>query len=237
MVKRIIKDILFRNKYTISKFSVKNNPDYQISKILEYNNCSVVFDVGANCGQFASDLIRYNFQGKIISFEPSSEAHNNLMLRSRKFLKWIIHERIALGNKDDKLILNISSNSVSSSILNINEIHKNSAKDSEFVSREEVYVKKLDDIFIHYVVDSDIFFLKIDTQGFEKNVLDGANLALKKAKGIIVELSLVELYDGQPLWEEILQILKKYDFNLWAIQPGFTDSTSGRAFQVNGIFV
>ncbi len=78
--------------------------------------------------------------------------------------------------------------------------------------------------------------MKIDTQGYEWNVLDGAEETLSKLKGLHCELSLVQLYEGQRLWLELLGRLEKEGFTLWNLQPGFTDTTSGRTLQVDATF-
>lgn len=78
--------------------------------------------------------------------------------------------------------------------------------------------------------------LKIDTQGYEEQVLKGANEIISKIKGIHLELSIVPLYEGQMLFEEMLNKLKEMGFALYHLSPGFQDSRTGRLLQVNGTF-
>jgi predicted amino acid racemase len=68
-------------------------------------------------------------------------------------------------------------------------------------------------------------------------VLDGAAETLKRAHGVLLELSLVPLYEGQTLWLEMIQRMADQGFTLWSIQKGFTDPRTGRSLQVDGIFL
>ena len=79
--------------------------------------------------------------------------------------------------------------------------------------------------------------LKIDTQGFEWQVLDGAEETLSKCQGVLCELSLVPLYEGQRLWLEVIERLNSMGFTLWGVQSGgFTDDQNGRTLQIDAIF-
>ena len=78
--------------------------------------------------------------------------------------------------------------------------------------------------------------MKIDTQGFEWQVLNGAQNVLPGIHGILLELSLIPLYEGQHLWQEMIVRLEQEGFTFWALQPGFVDPHNGRTLQVDGIF-
>lgn len=97
-------------------------------------------------------------------------------------------------------------------------------------------IKTLDAVAGQYLKGVRAPFLKIDTQGFEWHVLDGARETRPHIKGILVELSLVPLYEGQHQWREVIDRLEAEGFILWAFKPAFTDQISGRTFQVDGIF-
>ncbi len=81
------------------------------------------------------------------------------------------------------------------------------------------------------------YIVKIDTQGFEWQVFDGAAETLRNAQGVICELSLVPLYEGQRLWRDIIDRLEGEGFTLWALLRGFTDSRNGRSMQVDAVFL
>ena len=105
-----------------------------------------------------------------------------------------------------------------------------------YIGSEKVAITQLDSVVSDYITPSSRTFIKIDTQGFEWQVLDGASETLKNAQGVLCEMSLVPLYEGQKLWMEMLKRLESEGFTLWAIQRGFTDPRDGRSLQMDAIF-
>jgi len=90
-----------------------------LARALNANGITTVFDIGANKGQFGSELRRDGYLGKIISFEPMVAAHAVLSSCARGDKLWHVHERCAIGAHDDSIMINVSKNSGSSSILPI----------------------------------------------------------------------------------------------------------------------
>jgi FkbM family methyltransferase len=221
----------------IIKDRPSNSPLKQLSTVLDLLNIDTILDIGANEGQFGKNIRDNNYKGEIISFEPLTSARKKLLNYSKKDKNWIVHERCAIGDKNGDVAINISKNSVSSSILKINTLHTNAEKDSIYIDQEIAPTYKLDDLREYYINSNSRLFIKIDTQGYEKQVLYGAKEILKITKGVLCELSLVPLYDGQVLWREIVEILDEQGFILWALQKGFTDPKTGQTLQMDGIFV
>lgn len=213
-----------------------SNAAYQLNLGLDSFNVDLVFDVGANIGQFASELRSVGFKGNIVSFEPLSDAYRLLLARAERDAKWQVHERGAVGDYVGEIEINVSGNSVSSSVLPMTEAHSSAAPNSAYVASEKVSIATLDTISSKYLSMASRFFIKIDTQGFESQVLDGARETLAQAQGVLCELSLVPLYEGQLLWLDMIERLESAGFTLWSIQEGFTDSRDGRTLQVNAIF-
>ncbi len=116
------------------------------------------------------------------------------------------------------------------------ESHREAAPGSGYVSQEVVSLVPLDRITPSYISGQDTPLLKIDTQGYEWAVLDGALATLPKIKGVQVELSALPLYEGQHLWQETIARLQREGFTLWSLQPAFTDHRSGRTLQWDGLF-
>lgn len=117
------------------------------------------------------------------------------------------------------------------------ESHSTAALGSAYVSAEKAPIIRLDSVSKQYLTPESRSFIKIDTQGFEWQVLDGAVDTLKNAQGVLLELSLTPLYGGQKLWREMIDRMETYGFTLWAIQKGFTDPVSGRSLQIDAIFI
>jgi len=212
-----------------------SQPSQIITSMQEFG-IDLVLDVGANRGQFATELRQRGYAGKIVSFEPLSEAYGDLVKSSRKDAMWEVYQRCAVGDHDGETAINIAGNSESSSILPMLESHRSAAPESVYQGKEIVPIKTLDAIAGQYLQGARAPFLKIDTQGFEWHVLDGALNILPKIQGVLVELSLVPLYEGQHLWRDVMSRLEAAGFTLWVFQPVFSDPASGRTLQVDGIF-
>lgn len=208
----------------------------QLLKGFERFGVDLVLDVGANVGQFGAEIRSMGFGGRIVSFEPLSAAHARLAHAARNDPLWSVHPRCAIGDYDGTVEINIAGNSVSSSILPMTEAHSSAAAGSQYVGREAAPMFRLDSVAAPYLQAHAGAFLKIDTQGFESQVLAGAAATLPRLKGILCELSLVPLYEGQQLWMEVMNRLRSQGFTLWNLQPGFADPRDGRTLQVDATF-
>jgi len=212
------------------------SPAAQLVSSLRKFNIDLVFDVGANQGQFASEIRAHGYTGYILSFEPLSKAHAELLRVSNADARWEVFPQCALGDAEGEVEINIAGNSASSSLLPMLDSHLAAAPFTAYVGKETVLLRTLDSVAADYISRFKNPFLKIDTQGFEWEVLNGAQNVLRHARGVVLELSLIPLYEGQHLWEELIERLKKEGFSLWAIQPEFVDPRDGRTLQVNGVF-
>lgn len=241
-IKKIIKTTL-RNVFGLEVYWAKNRPPSvaqqnakKVVSALQKFGIDLVLDVGANTGQFASEIRNSGYAGSIVSFEPLSSAHRELMQSCASDSKWVAYPRCALGDQVGEIEINIAGNSESSSILPMLEAHRSAAPQSAYQGKEVVAIKTLDAVVAEYLKTAKAPFLKIDTQGFEWHVLDGARETLPYIKGILVELSLVPLYEGQHLWKDVIERLEAAGFTLWSFKPVFSDQASGRTLQVDGIF-
>jgi FkbM family methyltransferase len=221
----------------LRRFAPDRSDDARMQRMLSHFDVDLVLDVGANIGQYASHLRELGYKGKIVSFEPLSVAHAQLLHASNRDPRWEVAPRAAIGNQDGEITINISRNLASSSSLPMLDYHRVSAPESEYVSSETVALRRLDTIAPPYLTDEHrSVYLKIDVQGMESQVLDGAERILPGIKGIQLELSLAPLYEGEPLFTEMLNMLSRLGFELFAVIPGFTDMKSGRLLQMDGIF-
>ena len=135
-----------------------------------------------------------------------------------------------------RIKINISQNSVSSSILGILESHVGASETSHYIDQIDTPIFKLDTIFKNSFENKNIF-LKIDTQGYEWNVLKGGINFIKNVKGILIETSIEPLYKDQVLINEIKNFLESNNFKIWGYQSGFTDPQNGKTLQLDLIFV
>lgn len=229
-MKQLAKSILRRFGLTI----IRTSEWAQIFKTLEIEN---VFDVGANKGQYGEAILNGGYSGNIVSFEPISEAHTELSKISKKYENWLVHPRCAIGDSSKTVSLNISKNSYSSSLLPMLPSHLAAAPSSIYVGQEEVEMITLDSLIEDYQYENKRNFLKIDVQGAEKLVLDGATQFMKSTHGIQVEVSSIPLYEGEASFDLLNQMLNESGFFLWDIKPEFRHPKTGQLLQFDAFFV
>jgi FkbM family methyltransferase len=213
-----------------------NNIQATLMKELKQHHINLIFDIGAFVGAYAEAMFRAGYTGRIVSFEPQAQLHERLIRLSKKYSGWIIHERCALGSQEQVSYLNIAGNLASSSLLPMLKKHIDALPTSRYIGKEEVPIKTIDSIVDQYFYPSQYLFMKIDTQGFEHEILTGAKNTLSILTGIQLELSLTPLYQGEVLYDEMIQMLSQNGFTLEDIIPGFRDLSTGRLLQADFLF-
>lgn len=193
-----------------------------VELIKKFNKSSVkIFDVGANEGRISAkygNLIN-EVHTEIHSFEPNPHLVSLIrenMLKVNFKGKHIIHNH-AIGDKEEKKELNIAGHSGVSSFLNSEDFLKN-INPSDYSIKEKLLVEigTLDKIF--FALDYNIDLLKIDTEGYELSVLNGAIQLLKAQRISIVNLEFhqARAFVGQPKLWEILRFMDEIDYKIYA---------------------
>jgi FkbM family methyltransferase len=234
-----IKTIFKNLGYYITPNDCLHNPYLQLATGLNNHQILKTLDIGANIGQFAQGLLNNGYQGTIVSFEPLLDTHNQLIESRKKHRNnnWIIGPRIGLSSHSDKLNINVCTRSSCSSLLQMLQAHTEAMPNAKISHQETIQVLALDSVFKDYIKNNEKFFIKIDTQGYEWEVLMGAKECLKLASAIMCEVSLCPLFKGQKPWREILDYLEAQGFYLWATQKAFVNPQSGQDLQLNLIFL
>lgn len=202
---------------------------------LRSRGIDTVLDIGANVGQYAVLTRSAGFEGRIISCEPLAGAYGEISGRARKDRNWITLNT-AVGAEPGTTTINVSENSFSSSIREMTDAHLSAAPGSGYVATETVPVTTVKAIASEHGVDPARTLLKIDTQGFEDEVLRGAGDLVGRFAAIQLELSFVELYEGQLLYEDLVAQMATAGYRIQQIDPGFSNP-DGRLLQVDGVFV
>jgi FkbM family methyltransferase len=171
-----------------------------------------------------------------VSFEPLSTEREQLLKSSRNDPLWDVAPRAAIGSEDGEIEIHRAGNSQSSSVLNMLDAHASVAPESRYIGSERVPMHRLDSLAPDYMGHDSVSFLKVDTQGYEDRVLSGAGRTLDQITGLQLELSLVSLYDGQRLFDDLMRQVKASGFELWSISPALVDPRTGRLLQVNATF-
>lgn len=203
--------------------------------LLRRHELTTVVDVGANTGQYVTKLHEAGYRGPVLSVEPSRAAFAQLQSVASRHPDWqIVHAAIAA--EPGTVTLNIAGNSQSSSVLPMLELHEQAGPTSAYVATEQVDAVTLDALFAEHHLDPAHCFVKIDVQGFESAVLDGAAESLPTLGGVELELSLAPLYEGQALMPELVERMAAHGLQLWSLRPTWSDSRNGRLLQVDGVF-
>jgi len=230
--KFLIQKTLRKLGWEIHRFS--NGEMVCLSQQLTLRNIDNVIDVGANQGQFASSLFSAGYNGSITSFEPLLKPYEKLKKIAKKNYRWHIANRVAVGADLGVVEINISENLVSSSILPILKDHTLAAPSSKYVGKESISMITLDSFFNKTPMNRP--FIKIDTQGYEMQVLKGCSNSLQNVSGVLVEVSIASLYDGQADYIALLSFIRDAGFDLWAVNPGFREPSTGRLLQFDALF-
>ena len=233
---RSVRKLLWTLGYDLTKFAPDSHPLARKKRLLESYEIDMVLDVGANAGQFARQLRRdLGYERRIASFEPLGAAFALLRAHAQGDPAWQVFN-FAIGDAEERREINIAANSQSSSLLGMLPSHEKAAPEARYVGREAIEVRTLDSLFAGLCGSARNVYLKIDTQGYESRVLKGAEKSLARIGTVQVEMSLVPLYDGGPLLNEMCALLAGRGYTLVAIENGFTDPASGQLLQVDGIF-
>jgi FkbM family methyltransferase len=175
----------------------------------------VVLDVGANVGQFAETLRMKGYQGKIVSFEPISEVYKTLATKAMTDDQWEVNN-FALGAESERTTINVADLSVYSSILPSTPAATNFDDAAMVTHTQTIEVRRLDDVF---PTISGNTLLKVDTQGYERQVLEGGRQVLPKLKGVLMELPVIHLYEGTWQFHEAIEFMKEAGFVIAQIHP------------------
>ncbi len=211
-------------------------PPEKLGAVLRDQKLSLILDVGANIGQ-SHDLFRsLGYSGRIVSFEPLPGAHATLTEKAKEDPNWQIAPRMAIGDEAGETTIRESEASDVSSIMPANASMHAAFRKTRIVGEHPTTVCRLDDIYDDYAKPDDRVFLKIDTQGYDLKVLQGANETFGKIAGLQVEMSLLPLYDGEASYLEILSLVDSKGFEPYILSETSFSADLRRQLQIDGIF-
>ncbi|MGE4180835.1 MAG: FkbM family methyltransferase [Limisphaerales bacterium] len=229
-----LREWLRRRGYDLHRYALELDPAERRRRMLASARIDLVLDVGANEGQYAMELRKLGYTGRIVSFEPIREVGERLQAGLGADRDWEFRG-MALGSSDGAATLQVGAESATSSLLKPSEYLVNRAAHARSVRSEEVRVARLDTVFEPSWGGRRIW-LKLDTQGFEMEVLRGATESLPKVRIVQLELSLRPLYEGEPAFLEVAHWLAGRGFGLVGLEPGFVEASTGRLLQSDVFF-
>jgi FkbM family methyltransferase len=201
---------------------------------IERLGVNLIFDVGANVGQYGQLLRSNGYRGKLVSFEPIRTVHDALAVISQPDRSWTA-ENCALGAEAGETDIKVSEHTTMSSILEIKPEHITDFPYAAVTRTERIKVRTLDEVFSQYASPSDVCMLKLDVQGYEDQVLLGAKSSLARLPLIQMEAAVEGIYQNEPTMFDHVRTLASKNYRLIDIAEAFRDSC-GRLLHTDCMF-
>lgn len=194
-----------------------------------------VVDVGANRGQFAVAVLELLPTATVLSFEPLPAQASGLANLGRRYGSRLEVRNLALGSSRSHLDLNVNKHHQASSLRPLAPRHVAAFPDALNTSSVQVQVDRLDAQLSREDVPPGSM-LKIDVQGFERDVIIGAEGVLTCFDTLLIEASFSPLYEGEWTFMEMVSELATLGFDF--VRPvGFLrDPADGEYLQIDALF-
>lgn len=202
---------------------------------LKRRNVSLFLDVGANIGQTGRRLHKAGWQGRICSFEPIPECFAKLKEVSDGHPHWQ-SLNYALGDVSGPSRIGVSENRVSSSIRPATEALLAIHPPIRYVRHADITVVRLDEIFGDLASAEDVTHLKIDTQGFEREVINGAEGVLDRIGSVRMEIAVSEVYAGEITLPDAVTMMSERGFVLIEAWPAWRNPLNGEVLHFDLLF-
>jgi FkbM family methyltransferase len=198
-----------------------------------------VFDVGAHVGQSAAEFLDAFPRARIHSFEPAPASYEELQKLAERNPR-VNAVNAAVGNRDGQADFFINKLSVTNSLLTASAGAGDFLVAADGLDRREVTTVRLVTLDTYCAAQGieRIDLLKLDTQGYELRVLDGARRLIEQhaVPLIHLEVCFVRFYEEQPLFPEVYQYLYDRDYRLvWLYDSSF--HLYAYAVAANALFV
>lgn len=200
---------LVRRAFRNAGYQRRICPDFV--EVMDAQGIDVVLDVGANDGAFGRDIRDRGYNGQIVSFEPNPVAFARLEAAIARDPEWIAFP-FAIGEVEGTGELKVANYDAMSSFKKFTEFGL--ATGATMVASVEVRVVRLDAFLYEHPEFVRNTYLKIDTQGFEMEVLRGAGEALSTIKAVQAEIALVHTYAGELDWLDVLHWMRARNFDV-----------------------
>ncbi|MDH4240186.1 MAG: FkbM family methyltransferase [Phycisphaerae bacterium] len=197
-------------------------------------NIRTVLDIGANKGQFVWQISKLLPDARYYSFEPLKDCYEQLLKRMRHFSNFRAFP-FALGDKSGKTQIHHNDFSPSSSLLSMEELHKEAFPYTKNVRIEEIEIRRLDEIIQELDIEDNLL-IKIDVQGFEDKVILGGEKLISRASILIIETSFQPLYKGQALFGTIYDALSQLGFRYIGAEAPIRNPKDGSILSCDSIF-
>ena len=209
-----------------------------VADFLAHERIDCLFDVGANAGQFGLEMRELGYRGRIISFEPVAAPFATLFAHAARDARWSAHH-CGLGDAIGEVEIAVAAADVFTSFKAPSAYTAAKFSGAAEASREIVRVDRLDHFLATHpqsIGPNDRAFLKVDTQGFEKEVLLGAGNALDRFLGVQVELGVRQLYDEQESLTDMIGWFAERGFVIAMAKENGFDWQAMRLLELDVVF-
>lgn len=224
-MKSSLRRILRPRGLEVRRFDPDISLDTYLWTLFRHYDVNCVLDVGARIGDYGVLLRENGYSGSILSFEPVSANYAQLTKVCEKDPDWKAYQW-ALGSESGSAEINVTRGSNYSSFLAPSEYGKETSSNIAVAHTETVAVKRLDAVFDEVTahVANPRVYLKMDTQGFDLEVLRGAKGCLSRVVALQSELSLRPLYTNMVGWSAAIAEFEGAGYAVSALFAGFRDS-------------
>ena len=215
-----IKARLLRHGWLVEQATPRNSLPKLLAVLFRHYGVNLVVDVGANTGQYAAMIGAAGYRGHIASFEPVGEVFAELQRAAARDPLWTPY-RLALGDRDEEREIAVAQSWALSSF------RAPTGKATAFADfvradrAELVEVRRLDGIFEEVCrgVERPVVYLKMDTQGWDLEVLRGAEGCLHLVTGLQPEAAVNPLYEGVPTLSDVIPTVTHLGFEVSGLFP------------------
>ncbi|MDH6106152.1 FkbM family methyltransferase [Anabaenopsis tanganyikae CS-531] len=224
------------------KFKLNLVPSRPVLDLIDFGSKEcVILDVGANRGGFAGNILLHAPLATVHCFEPNQELYLDLKNKATLFGRNLGKPRchvvgVGVGENNEKREFTVSKFHASSSFLPTAEATKKGWSYIDFSEHKKYYVDiiRLDSYLDEHDI-KDVKLLKLDIQGFELYALRGCGERIKDVEYIVSEIQFIPLYEGAPIWTEIVDYLRLFDFQP-ILMDGFCFDSEGNPLQADILF-
>ena len=238
-IKRTIQRRVRALGYDISEYVEQSTLGSHLETLFARRAIDCVLDVGAHHGEYGRYLRRMGYTGAIVSLEPVAASFARLQEHCAGDPAWRAHH-LALGAQKGAQPISVSTGTTFSSFLSPTSYAFQQFPRSTAVRGTEVVdVRRLDQVLEELVTHlrEPRIFLKLDTQGYDMNVIEGAQSCLDRILALQTELSVKAVYQGAMGMGEALARLNDLGFELTGIFPVTRDSDGLRVIEFDAVMV
>ncbi len=202
-----------------------------VAWLLRHYRVNCVFDVGANTGQYAKQLRRAGYSGRIASFEPVPDTAETLRQAAADDPDWFVYP-YALGREDTTTSMNVVYGTMSS-LLDPSEFGSTRYKRFKNTRTQEIEVRRLDGLMDEILdgLDKPRPYLKLDTQGYDLEAFAGLGGRAKELVGMQSEVALMQIYEGMPRMQEAIDTYEAAGFEITGMFPVTREEATGRVLE------